>query len=168
MTARLPDHLKKIADKGATEAFLRAHVAYESDECLAWPYATNSSGYGLAVVNGVQTLASRWMCILAHGEPSPKYEAAHSCGNGHLECVNPRHLSWKTPTENCADKRVHGTLNRGERNGKTKLTPDDILAIRNAPPDLVALMKQYGVSKGCISKIRSGSRWTHVDREATA
>lgn len=154
---------KKIADKGATETFLRAHVAYVGEECLAWPYGTNAAGYGLAVIDGVQTLASRWMCILAHGEPpSNVHEAAHGCGRGRFGCVNPRHLSWKTPVENCADKLAHGTLNRGERNGKTTITEDDVRAIRAAPPDLKPLMEKYGLSKHGISKIRGGKRWGHI------
>jgi hypothetical protein len=150
--------MKKIADKGATEAFLRANVACDHDACVIWPFGRNARGYGLAVIGGVQTLASRWMCILAHGEPpTPKHEAAHGCGNS--SCVNPRHLRWDTPKGNQADRNPHGTHNRGERNGKTRLTSADVRAIRSAPPDLKALVSRYGVSKGCISKIRSGTRW---------
>jgi len=153
--------MKSIAPKGSSERFLRQHVSYTSDDCLLWPYRTVPSGYGLAVIGGVQKRASRWMCILAHGEPpSASHEAAHSCGNA--SCVNPRHLRWATPGENSADRFLHGTDNRGERNGKTSLTAEDVRAIRSAPPDLEALMRRYGVSKGCISKIRSGARWSHA------
>jgi hypothetical protein len=153
--------MKKIADKGSSEAFLRANLAYDGDECLPWPFRLTRTGYGYAVVGGVQKRASRWMCALAHGEPpTSRHEAAHSCGNPH--CVNPKHLRWATPKQNSDDKRTHGTTIHGERNGKTKLTADDVRAIRAAPPDLNALMARYGVSKGCISKIRSGRRWEHV------
>lgn len=61
-----------------------------------------------------------------------------------------------------ADKNIHGTSNHGERNGKTKLSADDIRAIRAAPPDLKPLMERYGLSKHGISKIRSGKRWGHI------
>lgn len=155
--------MKKIADKGATEAFLRAHVAYQGRECLAWPYGTNDKGYGLAVIGGVQKAASRWMCILAHGEPpSPRHQAAHSCGRGNLGCVNPRHLRWDTHKGNQADRLAHGTHNLGERNGKTKLTDDDVRAIRAAPANLKALMDQYGLSRGAVVKIRGRQRWIGV------
>lgn len=153
--------MKKIADKGSSESFLRAHVDHDGKDCLLWPFRARRTGYGLAVIGGIQKTASRWMCILAHGEPAlPNLEAAHSCGNP--ACVNPKHLRWATPKENCSDKLAHGTENRGEQNGKTHLTEDDIRAIRAAPPDLVALMNRYGVSKGCISKIRNGQRWWYV------
>lgn len=150
--------MKRIADKGSSEAFLRANLGHSGDECLEWPFRRVPTGYGLAVIGGVQKRASRWMCILAHGEPpSPRHEAAHGCGNA--GCVNPRHLRWATPAENCADKLAHGTHNRGAKHPKTKLTPADVAEIRAAPPDLRALMAKFGVSKGCVSKIRSGSRW---------
>jgi len=152
---------KKIAPKGSSEEFLRKHVNYQGESCLLWPYKINDKGYGLAVIGGVQRAASRWMCVLAHGKPpNGKNSAAHKCGNP--RCVNPSHLHWATHAENMADRELHGTLNRGERNGKTFITEDDVRAIRSAPPDLVALAKRYGMNKHSISKIRSGARWGHV------
>lgn len=153
--------MKKIAPKRSSEVFLRAHVGHRGKECLLWPFRLNRGGYGLAVVGGVQTFASRWMCILAHGNPpTRKHEAAHSCGNA--RCVNPNHLRWATPKENYADRIGHGTDNRGQRNGKTRLTAADVKAIRSAPPHLKPLMERYGLSKGCISKIRGKKRWAHL------
>lgn len=153
---------KKIADKGSSEAFLRAHINHQGDECLLWPFCLNGRGYGLAVVDGVQRHASNWMARLAHGEPTPpKTHAAHNCGNP--ACVNPQHLRWATAKENAADRKRHGTENIGERSGKTNLTAEDVLYIRNAPPKLKPLMEKFGMSKHGISKIRSGKRWAHVD-----
>lgn len=52
--------------------------------------------------------ASRAMCILANGlPPDGKTFAIHSCGNGHLSCVNPKHLRWGSPKENAQDARLH-------------------------------------------------------------
>ena len=152
---------KKIAGKGSSEAFLRAHVRASQTGCINWPYCTNNKGYGLAVVGGKQKTASRWMCILAHGNPvAPRIHAAHSCGNP--LCVNPMHLRWATHKENMDDKKRHQTENIGERNGKTSLTAEDVRAIRAAPPNLKPLMEKYGMSKHGISKVRSGRRWGHV------
>lgn len=153
--------MKKIADKGASEAFLRAHVNSKEVACILWPYRLVPAGYGLAVIGGVQKRASRWMCILAHGNPPTlDHHAAHSCGNA--SCVNPNHPRWATPAENMADKNIHGTSNHGPRNGKTSLTEDDVRAIRAAPPTLAPLMAKYGMSRDGIRKIRSRQRWGHV------
>lgn len=146
---------------GATEEFLRSLVGTKKRRCIEWPYARNRAGYGLAVVNGEQKTANNWMCRLAHGEPFSIWNhAAHSCGNP--ACVNPNHLRWATHAENMADKEKDGTVNRGERNGKTTLTEDDVRAIRAAPPFLTPLMERYGLTRSSIARIRSGKRWGHV------
>ena len=152
---------KKIAEKGACAQFIFDHLGHDGDECLLWPYGKSNKGYGLAVINGKQKTASRWMCILAHGKPiGDRNEAAHNCGNP--ACVNPKHLRWATHKENMADRMLHGTENIGENNGKTRLTADDVRYIRSAPPHLEPLCKKFGMNKHGISKIRSGARWGHV------
>lgn len=88
--------------------FREVVMAYEGDECLAWPYGKNASGYGVWTGATGSGIVSRQVCEEAHGPaPTPKHEAAHSCGKGHLACVTKGHLSWKTPKENGADKRLH-------------------------------------------------------------
>lgn len=80
-------------------------LPFEGNECLEWPYSGNNWGYGQLTVAGRLVVASRFVCEIAHGDPpTPEYQAAHSCGNGHLGCVNPQHLRWATPKENSADK----------------------------------------------------------------
>lgn len=151
----------KAPSHGSSEAFLRQHVDATTNDCIEWPYGKNGNGYGLAVVGGIQRTASNWMCRLAHGEPFLIWgQAAHSCRNP--GCVNPRHLRWATHAENMADKNEDGTSNHGERNGKTKLTADDVRAIRAAPPKLGPLMEKYGMSRDGIVKIRNRTRWAHV------
>lgn len=152
---------------GATEDFLRQHVDASTDDCIEWPYSKNEKGYGLAVIGGKQRGAHNWMCRLAHGEPFMKWRhAAHRCGNP--GCVNPRHLRWATHRENMLDKEMHGTVNRGERNGKTTLTEEDVIAIRNAPKWLKPLCDKYGMSRHAISRIRAGKRWAHVGGPRTS
>lgn len=153
---------KKIAPHGSSEAFIRAHINHaEKDKCLIWPYRLNDRGYGLAVINGDQKTASRWMCILAHGTPvNTKLHSAHNCGNP--ACVNPNHLRWATPRENSLDRFIHGTDNRGERNPKTTITDQDVLFIRSAPPNLDVLCEKFGLKKHTISKIRRSKTWKHI------
>jgi len=88
--------------------WVMAILPYDGDDCLAWPYATDQDGYGLGEIDGKVRRAHRYICALAHGEPpTPKHEAAHSCGNGHLGCVNPGHLRWATCLENQRERWEH-------------------------------------------------------------
>lgn len=105
---------------------------YAANDCLPWPYARNASGYGNVFVDGITTTASRFLCQRTLGQPpSPEHEAAHSCGNGHLGCVNPKHLRWATVQENQMEAVEH--LNRfGDRTHQHKITNDQVRQIREA------------------------------------
>lgn len=119
--------------EGEPQRFLHDVVLPHPDKavCLHWPYNT-SGGYGQLRMNGGPKWVHRLVCEATHGPaPTPKHEAAHSCGNGHLGCVNPHHISWKTRAENFADKLTHGTHNQGSKHPLAKLAEDEIREIRN-------------------------------------
>lgn len=147
--------------KGAGIAFLRALIGHQGDECVTWPMSQDGRGYGVCAFEGCSYKAHRLMCVLAHGEPpTPKHQAAHSCGNGHLRCVNPRHLSWKTMTENAADMVAHGTarFDRGRRYRLTVEQVQEILALKGKMTQR-AIAAMYGVKDKQISKIHLGQCW---------
>lgn len=100
---------------GEPQEFYRNIVLpYAGKDCLTWPFSRNAAGYGRIWVDGGMRTVSRRVCEEVNGPPpTPKHEAAHSCGKGHLACVTKGHLSWKTPKENCADRIIHGP--RSER-----------------------------------------------------
>jgi hypothetical protein len=106
------------------------------------------------------------VCETVHGPaPTAKHEAAHSCGNGHLGCVSPHHLSWKTPIENAADKLNHGTNPNGENNGQSKLTAENVSSIRQLAGILAQrkIAERFGVSQSAVSLIVSGRNWRHSE-----
>lgn len=144
--------------------FLRENVGYSGADCLAWPFGKFTGGYGMLEVNYKVWQAHRLMCTMAHGEPpSPNLEAAHSCGNGHLGCVSPRHLRWATHAENMADKIAHGTSNRSTRNGQSVLTEEDVIAIverRRAGATFKDIGVEFGVHAQTVSSIVSGRQWS--------
>jgi DNA-binding transcriptional LysR family regulator len=74
-------------------------------------------------------------------------------------------LCWGTREENYADRFRDGTDNTGERNGRARLTADDVREIRA----LVASGKSqagvgriYGMTRYAIWDIVHGRRWAHV------
>ena len=146
------------------ETWLEEHKKYEGEDCLIWPFSVSHHGRGQATINGQGMSAPRAMCLLAHGEPpTDEHQAAHSCGNGHLGCMSPKHLRWATVQENEADKIQHGTLRRGEQINTAKLTREKVLFIR-ANPNIsgVDLANMFKVTPAAISSIRGRKNWAWV------
>lgn len=147
---------------GGRIEWLRSKVGHSGDECLV-PDFVIKPDYWTVRVDGEARAAHRWMCEQVNGTPpAGDYEAAHSCGNGNIGCVNPNHLRWATPVENWADKVAHGRATMGERHPASKLTEDDVREIRKSSETLVRLSQQYGVSHSQISAVKRHKAWPHV------
>lgn len=162
------DHNKVSRQPNGTcqEYFHNVVLTYDGDECLIWPYARSTKGYGRVSKDGKQAQASRLVCEDVNGPPpTPDHEAAHSCGNGHLGCVTKRHLRWATSKENHADRLVHGTDNRGERSGKAKLTEEDVRKIRalRGVKTQKEIAAEFGVTPTNISMIQTGHNWAWME-----
>lgn len=143
--------------------------------CIIWPFPTKSpSGYGQTnrVVNGKlrSYVASRWLCEMVHGNPptADEWHAAHSCGRGNHGCTTAEHLSWKTPPDNNADKKLHGTQAMGEDHFWATMTDAQVRAIilDPRPPHLVA--PEYGIRPQQVSRLKRGDRWRHIYDELVA
>jgi len=140
--------------------FLREHVSFTGAECLTWPYAKNSKGYGIVGGGAPSRIASRAMCIMVHGKPqTKKHQAAHTCGKGHEACVNPAHLYWAMPSVNQMDRVKHGTDNRGEKHPLVKLSRDEVRQIRSACGTHREISKQFGTSRENVGSIKRGKTW---------
>jgi hypothetical protein len=141
--------------------FLKDLVGHHGDECVIWPFARNEYGYGTVKFGAKIRKAHRVMCILAHGEPpEERYNAAHSCGNGKHGCVNPRHLSWKTPSENALDTVRDGRARKAGR-PFAKLTQEQVSRIRRIGYTVSRheLAKSFGVGPETIRRILNGEAW---------
>lgn len=90
-------------------------------------------------------------------------EGAH--GNGIPTDNRLTNLAWKTPLENHADKKRHGTNPAGERHGNVKLNESQVREIRNkrGTATTAALAKEYGVSKSRICDIQLRRAWAHIE-----
>lgn len=148
---------------GVICAWIAENIAFDGDDCLTWPFAiSKEDGYGRVMHEGKIWVASRLMCHLAHG-PAPKdgMDAAHVCGNGHLACVNPKHMIWKTRADNLADMVDHGTAVRGESASWSKLTEADVRKIRSLEGTVSQseMAAMFGVSRGSVQDILRGRNW---------
>ncbi len=136
--------------QGKAAAFLIALIGHQGDACVPWPYSKDKHvGRGMLGYNGVHYWAHRLMCELAYGPaPIDKPQVAHSCGKGHEGCVNPKHLSWANQFENQQDRRKYGTAVTTRTGNRSKLTAEQIAAIRalkGKQPQLTTA-KQFGIS----------------------
>jgi len=152
---------------GKTIQWIRDHEHYpHKDWCLMWPFS-KTRGYGTFGYLGKGYYAHRFMCQLTHGEaPSPNHQAAHSCGNGHLGCVNPNHLSWKTQSENQLDCREHGTQAKNEVGNGGRINQgiaEEIRALKGVKTQW-QIAEQYRISESSVSDIWLGRTWTRPSK----
>lgn len=130
------------------------HVGYKGDDCLPWPFNVDKRvGRGRLLAYGKHWWAHRLMCQMAHGlPPTPKHQAAHECGKGHYGCCNPRHLRWKTNSENQLDRRRNGNMlrNRGGQRGHISLAQANEIVALKGKMTQVAIAAKFGVSLGCV------------------
>lgn len=147
--------------QGEVVKWLREHAGYESHGCLIFPFCRNpQKGYGMVGLEGKQLYAHRYMCELVNGPPpTPRAQARHSCGNGHLGCVHPKHLLWGSNSKNQIDRYTHGTV-VSHSGTRTKLTTEQVAEIRA----LKGLMTQIEIAKKIGVKIGVVEYWQRHDR----
>ena len=156
------DPLAGRPDNNAAPKWIDAHKCFDGPDCLSWPFGKASDGRGLVTYRGKKMTAPRAMCLAAHGEPpTPKHEAAHSCGKGHEGCTHPGHLRWATTAENHADKVVHGTTQRGEKQWRAKLTRDDVKYIRRLAGTMShkEIADTFGIDQSHATNIINRKAW---------
>lgn len=131
--------------------------------------APTTDGYGAfwAGPSVGTTVAHRVAFVLTSGEPIPKGSVVcHSCDV--RRCVKHAHLFLGTPADNVRDMVNKGRQSRGEKQWNSKLTEDDVRAIRAAHPGEKqrALAEKFGVSPSMISAVVNGTTWRHVEPPA--
>jgi hypothetical protein len=114
--------------------------------------------------------------------PSSRQEKVHrlvlmafvgECPSGMVACHNNGNhadnrldnLRWGTPKSNEADKVIHGTHNKGERCGTSKMRLADVLcALKRykGGESSKSIAKDYGVTANHIARIARGERWPEV------
>lgn len=149
----------------------------KTDGCWLWTGCTVRGGYGQFSTNKHLISAHRYSYALHSGPIPDQLNVCHRCDNP--ACVRPDHLFLGTQAENIADKvaksrqakgSTHGTkvkperVARGTRQGTSKLTDDQVRAIRALRPHLTvrALALQFGVSSSTIQDIVTWQIWKHI------
>lgn len=162
------DKIAKAPTGEPRRYFEEVVLSCESDDCLTWPYSKSQKGYGKMWASCRVVYVHRLACEVVNGAPpTSKHQAAHSCGNGHLGCVNPKHLRWATRAENWADMLIHETHNRGVRNRKTKIThaqARQVLALKGTMSQ-PKIAEKVGITHAIVSHILHGHSWRWLSEE---
>lgn len=96
--------------------------------------------------------------------PEPYLECRHLNGNPKDNRIS--NLLWGTPDENQMDRVRHGTTNRGERQGMSRLTSEDVKTIRReveSGTSVLSLSKRFDVSRTYIRSIADKKAWSWLE-----
>lgn len=132
--------------------------------CRIWTGAIDGSGYGRIIVGGRAHGAHRLAWELANNRPVPAgFFVLHQCDVP--LCVNPAHLSVGPVLANNRDCIAKGRNARGERNGASKLTADQVREIRDRRArgeTLQSIGDRFGILTMQVSRIARRQRWAHL------
>lgn len=146
----------------ALERFEAKYTPEPNTGCWLWTACLSTDGYGQFRFEGRNHSTHRFSYKLYVG-PIPKgLFVLHKCDV--KLCVNPDHLFLGTHTDNMTDMVSKGrnAERTGEKNGKAKLTPTEVLAIRTDTRFQRVIAAEYGVRQAAISKIKLGKTWAHI------
>jgi hypothetical protein len=87
----------------------------------------------------------------------------HSCDN--KLCINLEHLSEGTWSKNIKDAHLRGLKApaRGVDHAEAKLTPKQVMEIRNSPDNCTKIAEKFGLSRGYAWKVKNKWTWKHLD-----
>jgi HNH endonuclease len=130
--------------------------------CWEWPGAQDKDGYCRTKLSGRTAIAHRAVYTIAKGEIPKGLNLLHRCDNP--PCCNPDHLFPGTQKQNCEDAKAKDRHSRGERNGVSKLTDDDVRFIRAnaAIMSQMDLARRFNIRQSSIWSIINRRQWKHV------
>jgi hypothetical protein len=132
----------------------------DASGCWLWTASKIRNGYGHVRWKGSIRL-SHIVAYIITGHTIPEgLELAHSehC-IGKRHCCNPAHLTPKTPRQNVLDRHRDGTMTWAKLNSEQVLEIKRRLALGETH---TAIAKDFGMSRGTITKISSGHNWKHL------
>lgn len=133
----------------------------KKDGCWIWLGERQPNGYGKIKING------KYRTITHLIRPDlkasfPKRLILHTCDNP--PCVNPLHLRIGTHKDNSRDMMIKGRGNwaKGERNGYSKLTVEQVLEIRKQYENgrsQTVIAHEFEIAQSHISRIVRKEVW---------
>ena len=136
---------------------LRDKIRVSSNGCWEWKGTILKSGYGEMSIKNRKMLVHRLSYTLYYGTIPNGLFVCHRCDN--RKCLNPAHLFLGTNKDNVDDMVSKGRQARGTRQGNSKLSDSEVLAIYKDTRSQRAIAIAYGVCQKHVSYIKSGKQW---------
>lgn len=130
--------------------------------CWLWEASLRPNGYGRFGMGGAGNTeyAHRASWRLYRGEIPTGMCVLHRCDNP--ACVNPDHLFLGTQGDNSQDKWAKGRGVKGEKASWSKLTEEDVRAIRADKRSLAQVAADFDISFQNVGLIKQRKTWAHV------
>jgi hypothetical protein len=134
----------------------------KSAGCWLWTGNKLPSGYGTFRMRpGSMYYAHRLSWAIHYGPIPIGVYVCHKCDNP--SCVRPEHLFLGSNSDNIRDSIRKGRFPVGERCARSKLSLDDVAAIRASGEPGAALASRYRVTTATISRVRNGQCYRDGD-----
>ena len=152
------------------ERLLSHVIVNNTSGCWEWQ-GSKRGGYGRMIVGSRKDRtrkiesAHRVSYMTYYGSIPDGMEVCHKCDN--RGCVNPEHLFLGTHQDNMDDRERKGRNKPqiGDKNGRAKLSENDVLEIRAKRRLGVSFQKiadEYGVHKKTVMDAVIGKNWACV------
>jgi hypothetical protein len=134
-----------------------------TDECWLWTGSFDKDGYGQMRdgIRKIQDRGHKFSYRLHFGEIPVGMCICHKCDNP--SCVNPDHLFLGSHRANQDDKMAKNRHAKGETQGHSKLTNEQIAQIRaRANEDYKVLCSEFNVVPSTVYRIWHKQSWKHL------
>lgn len=165
----IPDYpLYEVSNMGRVRSWNNGRWGRRKTPLILKPFYSGNYRYnavGIYNEDGISTPTIHRLVMLAFCGPRPDgMETRHLNGNKRDNRLS--NLSWGTRTENVHDRNIHGTHNKGERHGMSKLTKKQVIEIRNlystGKYSYANIGKMFKVSRANIGDIVRKDSWKHI------
>ncbi len=143
----------------------------KTDGCWIWNGDRNPKGYGIVAYGGRKNKKREGAHRVAFkhyvGNIPAGLQVLHKCDNP--SCVNPEHLFVGTQLDNIKDmflkKRQGKTGAKGEKNGKSVFSAEQVIFMRQLYADGVSVLElnnKFGATYQAIDSIVKQETWKHI------
>ena len=152
-------HLVQETKVKSIDRFIKK-IKINANGCWEWQGYCTNDGHGLFA----RTTAHRWFYQHIHNKLlDPNIFVCHICDNP--PCVNPSHLFEGTPQQNVDDMIQKGrqkNSHKGIKHPNSRLTEQQVLAIRNDGRRPAVIAREYGITLVHLLNIKNKKVWRHI------